>query len=192
MGEPEARHSWVDVDGAAGVRAATEHLIARGHQRIWWLGWSPSNRVDADRRSGWEQAMRAAGLPTDGLVASSMDTVEAATEAAGAFLDAAGDRPDAVVCATDTLGIGVLHALVARGLRAGTDVGVVGFDDSTAAQIVPPGLTSVRAPLEEVATEVITALQRLLGPDDAEPTGVLLTPRLVVRGSTDPSDGPFL
>ncbi len=174
------------------MRAATEHLIARGHQRIWWLGWSPSNRVDADRRSGWEQAMRAAGLPTDGLVASSMDTVEAATEAAGAFLDAAGDRPDAVVCATDTLGIGVLHALVARGLRAGTDVGVVGFDDSTAAQIVPPGLTSVRAPLEEVATEVITALQRLLGPDDAEPTGVLLTPRLVVRGSTDPSDGPFL
>src|SRR5687768_5191720 len=36
---PDARHPWVDVDGAAGVELATTHLIERGHTRIAWVGW---------------------------------------------------------------------------------------------------------------------------------------------------------
>lgn len=194
--EPDAPHSWVDVDGAAGVRAATEHLIARRHRRIAWLGFGDpnrTNRVEVDRRSGWEQAMATAGLDTTGLASVSADTLDAGIAAARALLpdslDApdAFDAPDAVVCASDTLALAVLHVLAERGLRPGYDVSVVGFDDSTAAQVVPPGLTSVRAPLEQAAQEVVRALQRVLGPRPAtpvEPTGVLLTPELVVRGST--------
>ena len=60
--------------------------------------------------------------------------------------------------------MGVLHTLAERGLRAGRDIAVVGFDDSQVAQVVPPGLTSVRQPLEEVAVEVVKALEDLLGP----------------------------
>lgn len=193
--EPEARHSWVDVDGAAGVRIATEHLLERGHRRIAWLGFDDRNRVNVDRRSGWEQAMASAGQPIGGLTSASPDTLADGIAAARALLpdapDApdAFDAPDAVVCASDTLALSVLHVLAERGLRPGYDVSVVGFDDSTAAQVVPPGLTSVRAPLEEAAHEVVRALQRVLGPrvgEATEPTGVLLTPELVVRGSTVP------
>ena len=64
-------------------------------------------------------------------------------------------RPTAFVCASDTLAMGVLHTLAHRGLRIGKDVAVVGFDDSQPAQVVPPGITSVRQPLEEVAVEVV-------------------------------------
>jgi DNA-binding LacI/PurR family transcriptional regulator len=32
-------HLWVDVDGAAGTRAATEHLLATSGPRIAFLGW---------------------------------------------------------------------------------------------------------------------------------------------------------
>lgn len=196
-GEPDARHSWVDVDGAAGVRAATEHLLERGHRRIAWLGFGEGNRISDDRRSGWQQAMAAAGLDTAGLAAGCPDLLEAGIAAARALLpdapDAPGaaDAPDAVVCASDTLALAVLHVLAERGLRPGYDVSVVGFDDSTAAQVVPPGLTTVRAPLAQAAVEVVAALQRVLGAQPGEsagtePTGVLLTPELIVRGSTVP------
>ena len=67
---------------------------------------------------------------------------------------------------------------------AGRDVAVVGFDDSQVAQVVPPGLTSVRQPLEEVAVEIVRALEGLLGhPPDGRP-GVLLAPTLAVRGAS--------
>ena len=71
-----------------------------------------------------------------------------------------------------------------RGLEAGSDVAVVGFDDSQVAQVVPPGLTSVRQPLEEVAVEIVRALEGLLGHPPVRAGGVLLTPELIVRGSS--------
>src|SRR6476469_8768168 len=36
---PDAGHTWVDVDGAAGTQLATDHLLDRGHTRIAWIGW---------------------------------------------------------------------------------------------------------------------------------------------------------
>ena len=48
----------------------------------------------------------------------------------------------------------------------------------------PPGLTSVRQPLEEVAVEVVRALEGLLGHPPVVGPGVLLTPELIIRGSS--------
>ena len=80
--------------------------------------------------------------------------------------------------------MGVLHTLADRGLAAGRDIAVTGFDDSQVAQTVPPGLTSVRQPLEEVAIEVVKALEGLLGAPPSIKPGVLLAPTLVVRGTS--------
>lgn len=58
-------HPWVDVDGAHGERAATEHLIAAGHRRIAFLGWPEDSDVGEDRRAGWSRpARRQACRPT--------------------------------------------------------------------------------------------------------------------------------
>ncbi|THJ00664.1 LacI family transcriptional regulator [Nocardioides sp.] len=177
-----ARHPWVDVDGAAGAQLATEHLLERGHERIAWLGWQPGSRIGEDRRAGWHRTMTGRGLPTSGLEAATDDTVAAGRGAAAALLDAVG--PTAFACASDTLAVGVLHTLAERRLRPGQDVAVVGFDDSQVAQVVPPGLTSVRQPLEQVAVELVRALSDLLGPRPHTSRGVLLEPTLAVRAST--------
>ncbi|UMG93879.1 LacI family DNA-binding transcriptional regulator [Nocardioides sp. TF02-7] len=180
--DPTATHPWVDVDGAAGVALATEHLLGLGHERIAWIGWAAGSHLGEDRRSGWVRTMTGRGLDVDGLDARVDDTVAGGREAAARLLDTAG--PTAYVCASDTLAVGVLHALDERGLRAGRDVGVVGFDDSQVAQVVPPGLTSVRQPLEQVAVELVRVLEALLAREPHDGRGVLLRPTLAVRGST--------
>lgn len=180
--DPEAAHPWVDVDGASGCELATEHLIGRGHRRIAWIGWRKDSFIGEDRRSGWSRAMRARGLPTSGLASRVEDTVSSGREASAVLLDEA--QPSAFVCASDTLAMGVLHTLAERGLYPGRDIAVVGFDDSPVAQVVPPGLTSVRQPLEDVAAEVVKALESLLGHPPAAHPGVLLEPTLALRGST--------
>ena len=93
--------------------------------------------------------------------------------------------PSAFVCASDTLAMGVLHTLAERGLRAGPAT------SPSSASTTPrsprscrPGLTSVRQPLEEVAVEVVKALEGLARPPAPSGSGVLLTPTLAVRGSS--------
>ncbi|QBR92549.1 LacI family DNA-binding transcriptional regulator [Nocardioides euryhalodurans] len=179
---PGAGHPWVDVDGAAGTQVATEHLLSRGHERIAWIGWRKDQVIGEDRRSGWTRTMRSHGLATTGLASRSDDTVASGREAAAVLLDEAG--PTGFVCASDTLALGVMHTLADRGMVPGRDVAVVGFDDSQVAQVVPPGLTSVRQPLEEVAVEIVRALEGLLGHPPERAEGVLLAPELVVRGTS--------
>lgn len=180
--DDEARHPWVDVDGAAGTELATRHLLDRGHTRIAWIGWRKDSFIGEDRRSGWARAVREAGLSTTGMASRVEDTVWSGREASAVLLDEA--QPSAFVCASDTLAMGVLHTLAERGLHPGRDIAVVGFDDSQVAQVVHPGLTSVRQPLEEVAIAVVRALEDLLATPSRVREGLLLTPTLTVRGSS--------
>ncbi|MGY2873025.1 DNA-binding LacI/PurR family transcriptional regulator [Marmoricola sp. URHA0025 HA25] len=185
--DPGAAHPWVDVDGARGASLATEHLLQSGFRRVAWLGWEETSRIGEDRRSGWELALTSAGMDTDGLGVRTTDNVDAARMEAHKLID--GHGVTGFACASDTLAIGVLHALHERGLRPGIDVGVVGFDDSLGAHVSWPGLTSVRQPLEQVAVELVGLLHAVLAHKPVERPGRLLEPTLVVRRSTVP-DAP--
>lgn len=183
---PAALHPWVDVDGAAGTAMATLHLLGRGHTRIAWVGWLPGSPIGEDRRGGWASILGHRGLPHEGREARAEDTVEGGRRAAAALLDVP-EPATAFVCASDTLAAGVLAELGARGLRTGRgpgELGVVGFDDSAYATLVPGGLTSVRQPVEDVAVELVAQLGELLGDGAPSGEGTLLEPRLVVRGSS--------
>ena len=70
------------------------------------------------------------------------------------------------------------------GASPARDVAVVGFDDSLAAQVIPPGLTSVRQPLEEVAVQIVRLLEDRLAMRSSEHAHVILTPELRLRGTT--------
>jgi DNA-binding LacI/PurR family transcriptional regulator len=180
--EPDADHAWTDVDGAYGARIATEHLLEQGHRRIAWLGWEKSSRIGQDRRSGWESAMRAAGVDVMGLGVRITDNIDAARMATHTLME--DPSITGFVCASDTLGLGVLHACAERGLRPGPDIGVVGFDDSLAAQVTWPGLTSVRQPLEEVAVELVRILHLVLAHKPLVERARMLQPTLEVRRSS--------
>jgi DNA-binding LacI/PurR family transcriptional regulator len=178
-----SRHAWVDVDGALGVQAATDHLIRAGHRRIAFLGWPAGSGVGDDRRSGWQAACQSAGLRTAGVVAQMPNSLADGRAACAALLESA-DPPTAFVCVSDVIALGAWAELTARGQVPGTDVAVVGFDDSIAAALT--GLTSVAQPLAEVAGACLDALQKLLAtpPGRARPLDrVLLEPHLVVRSS---------
>lgn len=180
--EPAAAHPWVDVDGRTGVMLAVDHLVDRGHERIAWVGWQKSSFIGEDRRTGWADAMHGHGLSTSRLSARGDDTLDFGRRAAQALLE--NERPSAFVCVSDTVAMGVLHVLAEQGLAPGRDIAVVGFDDSIAAQVVPPGLTSVRQPLEQVAVEIVNLLGQLLTHKPIDEPGLLLAPTLSVRGSS--------
>ncbi|MFJ2210829.1 LacI family DNA-binding transcriptional regulator [Streptomyces sp. NPDC101062] len=177
---------WADVDGASGTDAAVEHLVALGHRKIAFLGWPRGSGVGDDRAEGWQRAMRRHGLPVRGRRAQSVDDLDSAHSAAGPLLDAGAT---AVIAASDMLALGCYRALRERDAVPGRDVAVVGFDDSPAAALLSPGLSTVAQPLEAVGRECVRLLLARMAAPDAPPERVLLEPSLVIRDSTPPPGG---
>ncbi|TDW15864.1 LacI family DNA-binding transcriptional regulator [Kribbella kalugense] len=174
---------WVDVDGAAGSAMAVRHLYDTGRRRIAFIGWPKSSGLGEDRLGGWRDECKALGLPTAGLsVRCREDSLDEGARAAASLLDA-GREVDGIVALSDILALGALRELTRRGLTPGRDLSVTGFDDSPLADVVAPGLTSLRQPMDDIAGELITILT---GSADGRPVERLLQPELVIRGSTAP------
>ncbi len=172
---------WVDVDGALGTGMAVDHLVGLGHRRIAFLGWPRGSGVGDDRARGWREAALRHGLPVRGLRLSTVDDVDAARDTVRPLFPS---RATAVVAASDTLALGCYRALRDAGLVPGRDVAVVGFDDSPAAGLLSPSLTSLHQPLEEVGRACTRLLLKRIKNPQAEPERLLLPPELVVRESS--------
>lgn len=85
-------------------------------------------------------------------------------------------RPQAVFCTSDLIAYGAHRRAVEAGLRAGTDIEFVGFDDSPLNAWVAPWLNAVRVPYAAYGEAIVRALA-------GEPDDILLQHELVVRSA---------
>ncbi|MGP3912887.1 LacI family DNA-binding transcriptional regulator [Nonomuraea sp. 10N515B] len=166
-----------------GARAATEHLIGLGHERIAIVTGRPGVPAAIERLAGYRQAMAAAGLPVDPRSeVCGYFQKDLALRATRAMLAELPEPPTAVFACSDAMAVGVYQALGERGHRVPDDVSVVGFDDSWAAMHATPPLTTIRQPWPELGSAALTAL---LSGEPAARTE--LPTALVVRSSTAPA-----
>jgi DNA-binding LacI/PurR family transcriptional regulator len=138
----------VVIDNVHGGTLAAEHLLARGHRRLGFVGDHPTNAYgftsSEDRRRGFRAALGAAGVePLERLGPHGRDEAGALAEE----LLRLPDPPSAIFAASDLQAIGVLKAAERIGARVPEDVAVIGFDDVDLAEIV--GLTTIRQPLRD-------------------------------------------
>ena len=138
--------SSVSGDNTAGGRLATEHLLTAGRRRIAFVGgpdWAPEI---AERRSGYEAALEAAGVQIDpALVVHTtwLQPEEHARAAVSALLELDPEL-DGIVTNSDRFALGALEALRARHVDVPGRVSVVGYDDTAIAAYANPPLTTVR------------------------------------------------
>ena len=171
----DPRHLWVDVDGAAGTRAATAHALGFG-PRVAFLGWPSGSGTGDDRERGWREAMGQA--PGERLVAE--ESVPHARASVAAAVRR-GLEVDAIVCASDSLAVGALLGLADVGRR----LPVIGFDNTPTAEAL--GFSSVEQRPEDVASAVLEMLMGASGdvvaPRRIEPGSAhaLIVPELIVR-----------
>ena len=171
----------------AGSRAATEHLLMLGHERIGAIA-GPENWIASDGRLvGYRAALAAAGrlAPGELVRAGGEPTVESGYEAASWLLDLAVP-PTAIVAFNDKMAIGAYQAARKRGLRVPEDLSIVGFDDVELSRVAQPPLTTVRQPLEEMARMAVALLVRLIEGQEIDTLHVELATELIVRDSTAP------
>ncbi|SKC76773.1 LacI family DNA-binding transcriptional regulator [Krasilnikoviella flava] len=195
LGEREmpGRFDHVRLANGEGARLATAHMLERGSRRVLALGGAvgSSAGMESDRRAGWAEAHRAAGLvPDDRLVVPLPDfTSEAAHQALGQVLDD-GPAFDGIFAVNDTVAFGALAALAERGVRVPDEVQLAGFDNLDVSRFVPPGITSVDPGYDVVAATAVRLLEQRMAGSDAPREHVTTPVSLVERGSTRADVGP--
>ena len=177
---------YVDVDGAAGIRQAVEHLLALGHRRIGLIAWPETSLTGQYRYQGYVAALHAAGISPDPARVVRTEHAEASgRQAMRTLLNLPPDRrPTAVVALSDLMAIGGINAIYEAGLQPGHDVAVVGFDDVPMAQYLQPPLTTLRQPIAEVGEQAVNMLLQLIRGEELVERKVLLPSTLIVRESS--------
>ena len=138
-----ANASAVVPDNRAGGARAVEHLVRLGHRRLAFFGGYARMSAFRERSQGFLDGLERAGIPAgpDRLIEA--PPTKAGGVAALAHALALPEPPTAVLCFNDIVAVGAVHALAQRGLRAGVDMAVIGFDDIAEAQHMAPALTTV-------------------------------------------------
>ncbi|MBM7845732.1 LacI family DNA-binding transcriptional regulator [Herpetosiphon giganteus] len=176
----------VVVDNVGGAFKAVEHLISKGHQRIGFvsgqlepdLGFT----VNRDRQRGYEAALTAHHLPVQAkYLRAGFDRRDWGHQAALELLDLA-EPPSAIFAANDDLAFGIIDALRERGLKAGDDLAVVGYDDLEMAQLI--GLTTIHQPMEQMGRKGAEVLLAALNEGTRRPTLHTLPVNLIERASS--------
>jgi LacI family transcriptional regulator len=163
----------VVTDSILGLKMAVDHLVARGHTRIAYLGGPVEISTFRDRLVGFREALVTHGLePGPLLQAPRSGSDVAQQEVETLFRNDAS--PTAIIAADQVLTIGALRA-------APENVVVVGFDDLYWADLLRRPVTTIAQPIEDLGRHAV----KLLVEEIAEPGGrkqLVLPPRLIVRG----------
>ncbi|MEV6343231.1 LacI family DNA-binding transcriptional regulator [Actinoplanes sp. NPDC051851] len=172
----------VQTDDRRGARQAVDHLVGLGHRRIAHVDGGTQHGA-AERRTGYEEAMRDHGLGGLIRIVPGGSGEEDGARAAAGLL---ADPPTAVTTFNDLAATGLLDVLRRHGLDAPRDISVVGYDDSSFSRLAHVDLTTVAQDIEEMATRAVgRAIDRI----ETVPVArreVVIAPRLVVRGTTGP------
>jgi LacI family transcriptional regulator len=177
----------VMVDNAGGARAAVEHLLRFGHERIGVVSDAEEISSTAERLRGYRRALREAGIePDPGLVSVGPSTRAGGYEAARALLERV-DRPAALFTLNNFMTAGAVRAIRDLGLRIPDDVALVAFDELEWTTLVEPPITVVAQPVAELGRAVGSRLLARLRGDDAPPRRTRLRTELIVRASCGPA-----
>ena len=172
----------VGADFRLGMTLAAEHLIQLGHRRIAFVGGGRHASPARDRARAFRETLERYGLPT-GPIIRCLPTREDGEQAVGQLMRGGSDDPTAIICHNDLCAIGVLVGLSDRGLAAGKDCAVIGFDNIPEAAHSRPALTTIDIGARRIGEEAANLLLRRVRAPAGAPESIVLPPRLIIRSS---------
>ncbi|WP_353038788.1 LacI family DNA-binding transcriptional regulator [Mesorhizobium sp. M1300] len=181
---PVAGLDVVAIDDRSGGYKAVRHLIERGHRRIAMLD-AAQLLGNSEKHDGAFRAVTEAGLPADALVVvkpgghSATDGFQAIGEAMKPK-----QRPTALFATTDSLAIGALRWCREQGVSVPGELGIVGYDNTEAADFSSVPITSINYAAAEVSSHAVERILSMIGKPLPTPIVTLIDPELVIRQST--------
>lgn len=151
---------YMGISNYEAQKMVVRHLISvHGKRRIAYVAGDLSSKEGRERYSGYRDALEEAGLVFEpDLVYRGRYDVESGRRSVMHMLGEGTGIPEAVVCANDSMAVGVAAQLKELGYRIPEEVAVTGFDGDEIAQYHMPSITTVDRNQRLLGQEVLRLL----------------------------------
>jgi len=188
--EETAPYSWLDTNNGRAFERATEFLLDLGHRRIALINGLEFMDFAFRRRTAYQRALAARGVPADPALMRSEEMTEIYGFRTASDMLASDAPPTAFLVSSLITALGVRRAIEAAGLHMGRDVSVITHDDDLSylknghdVPIFTATRSSVRAAGRRVAEMLLQQIRAPGGP----PLSEMMEAELIIGTSTGPA-----
>lgn len=176
------------VDNYNGVKMAIEHLYSQGYRNIGFVTVGIDQIQMNERLRGYTETLEMLNLPLKKNNVLTLNYNRKDTDAVPAIKAwlQRKNHPDAVLFATNYLGIAGLEAIRSLEYAIPEDLAMICFDDHDIFRYYTPSVTTISQPIEEIAREAVQLLLDSINNTevDTKELSILKTPALITREST--------
>ena len=182
------KFSSVSTDNIKGGYLAGKHLIECGYRKAAIFSGPKNSSASDFRRQGFIKAFEEKGLKFDDtkFCVGEYD-IKSGYNLAKQLLEEHPDT-DSIFANNDVIALGVLQYLEEHGIKAGQDIGVIGFDNIRMAGLPQIQLTTVKQPKHSSGRIMVNLLLDEIRNNangiQHYPQRILLEPELIVRKTT--------
>lgn len=176
--------NYVTVDNFYGSKTAVDYLIKLGHREIYMVCDRDNTKTMTDRIKGYETVMQENNcnpvVYVDGAGRKWRESGYFQTK----HILALGKIPSAIFCSSDMVAIGVMEAVLEKGLRVPEDISIVGYDDAAFASLPTINLTTIAQPKFEMGEKTFNLLYKIIKSHNSDyKNREIVKPELVIRGT---------
>ncbi|WP_439287036.1 substrate-binding domain-containing protein [Lonepinella sp. BR2357] len=178
-------HRCVSLDNQRGTFLGTELLIKLGHRKIGYIGSNHQINDERERKQGYLTALQQYHLPL--IENTSVQNSPDFEGGEAAMVDLLSYHSDltAVVAYNDSMAAGALSVLTENNIHVPRQFSLIGFDDMPIASHLVPKLSTIRYPIDLMATYASKLALSLVNEKIDTPIHTQFNPTLVRRFSTD-------
>ena len=180
---PQQGISTININNREISASLTEKLIGDGRRSFLYFAGSNDSYPGPERYAGFRDALNSHQIPwlEENCFAGNFDE-QTASQMMEEYLAGNQPLPDAVVCANDTMAIGVIRVLRKHGIDVPGQVAVTGGDNIMLAEYLSPSLTTFDNLAEAMGAEAFHLLSRQInGKSDIQ--NLILQSKIVRRES---------
>ena len=145
----------------------TAHVIDEHHcQNIWFLSGFYGHEVSDKRLKGFTDELTRRNMPVKQEHIFFGDFWYTGGETlAERILSGELEKPDAVICASDHMAIGLANRLISGGIRVPEDLVITGFDATAEAALNDLPVTSYIPETDRTGAEAVNQIRKIIEPD---------------------------
>ena len=164
---PFGDYETVYTDDRAAFSVITEHILdVHQCKNVYFLTGHKGHDVSKERLAGYIDVLERRGLPVneDNIFYGDF-WYSGGEQLADKIEKGKVPMPDAVICASDHMAIGLANRLVKHNIRVPEDIIVTGFDATAEAAINDLTITTYRPEIGEAASKAVDAIVRQIEPE---------------------------
>ena len=162
---------------------SVDYICSLGHNRIGFMTGLEDSDIGKSRYAGYQHGLSKNNILLDeALVFRGNYSYEAGIDGAEYFLTL-DNLPTAIICANDSMALGAIQRFSQDGISIPKDMSIIGFDDIEVASQIVPSLTTIAAPIDEIAKHSFSILKDLIEGKLIEHQHIALPANLIKRQS---------